>query len=233
MKLLSVFLLHLRNVSLYRALFVDSFMTSSLELCHFHFTSLFDYDDEISLHQRVAHLTNSQPFFSTHISTDAESDPNRAPPCDPAVCVLPDCFCSEDGTQIPGDLPAKDVPQMITITFDDAINNNNIELYREMFNGKRKNPNGCDIKATVSFAIFKAPSLVLLVLVIKKFLLHTRNLIQLNLSLFHLPLCSTSSRTNTPIIQPYKRLIVADTRSPFIQLRKSRADLFFVNAVQK
>lgn len=37
---------------------------------------------------------------------------------------------------------------MITITFDDAINNNNIDLYKEIFNGKRKNPNGCDIKAT-------------------------------------------------------------------------------------
>lgn len=83
------------------------------------------------------------------ISIDAETDPNRAPPCDPSVCVLPDCFCSDDGTTIPGDLPSKDVPQMITITFDDAINNNNIDLYREMFNGKRKNPNGCDIKATV------------------------------------------------------------------------------------
>lgn len=78
---------------------------------------------------------------------DIENDPNRAPPCDPTVCVLPDCFCSEDGTAIPGDLPAKDVPMMITITFDDAINNNNIELYKEMFKG-RKNPNGCDIKAT-------------------------------------------------------------------------------------
>ncbi|ETN67708.1 hypothetical protein AND_000413 [Anopheles darlingi] len=80
--------------------------------------------------------------------SDIESDPNRAPPCDPSVCVLPDCFCSEDGTTIPGDLPAKDVPMMITITFDDAINNNNIDLYKEIFNGKRKNPNGCDIKAT-------------------------------------------------------------------------------------
>ena len=77
-----------------------------------------------------------------------DNDPNRAPPCDPSVCVLPDCFCSEDGTTIPGDLPPKDVPQMITITFDDAINNNNIGLYKEIFNGKRKNPNGCDIKAT-------------------------------------------------------------------------------------
>lgn len=88
-------------------------------------------------------------FFSLLLLlTDIESDPNRAPPCDPAVCVLPDCFCSEDGTTIPGDLPAKDVPMMITITFDDAINNNNIDLYKEIFNGKRKNPNGCDIKAT-------------------------------------------------------------------------------------
>lgn len=50
---------------------------------------------------------------------------------------------------ISADIPAKDVPQMITITFDDAINNNNIDLYKEMFNGKRKNPNGCNIKATV------------------------------------------------------------------------------------
>lgn len=79
---------------------------------------------------------------------DMDNDPNRAPPCDPSVCVLPDCFCSEDGTAIPGDLPFQEVPQMITITFDDAINNNNIGLYKEIFNGKRKNPNGCDIKAT-------------------------------------------------------------------------------------
>ena len=88
-------------------------------------------------------------------ATDIETDPNRAPPCDPSVCVLPDCFCSEDGTTTPGDIPPKDVPQMITITFDDAINNNNIDLYKEMFNGKRKNPNGCNIKATVKFKLLR------------------------------------------------------------------------------
>merc|ERR1712001_633193 len=32
--------------------------------------------------------------------------------------------------------------------FDDAINNNNIDLYREIFNKQRKNPNGCDVKAS-------------------------------------------------------------------------------------
>lgn len=87
--------------------------------------------------------------MAKYLFLDAETDPNRAPHCDPAVCVLPDCFCSEDGTKLPGDLPPKNVPMMITITFDDAINNNNINLYKDIFNGKRKNPNGCNIKATV------------------------------------------------------------------------------------
>merc|ERR1739844_751276 len=56
---------------------------------------------------------------------DIDSDPNRAPPCDTTICKLPDCFCSEDGTQVPGKLcpvgPAgsdcNNVPQMITVTF--------------------------------------------------------------------------------------------------------------------
>jgi hypothetical protein len=29
-------------------------------------------------------------------------DPNRADVCDPAECLLPECFCSADGTQAPG-----------------------------------------------------------------------------------------------------------------------------------
>jgi len=83
---------------------------------------------------------------------DGNSDPNRAPACDKNICVLPDCLCSEDGTEVPGGLcPGKrncyDVPQMVTITFDDAINNNNIDLYDEIFTN-RFNPNNCTIKGT-------------------------------------------------------------------------------------
>ncbi|KAL4704046.1 hypothetical protein ACJJTC_001968 [Scirpophaga incertulas] len=44
-------------------------------------------------------------------------DPNRAPDCDPKQCTLPDCFCSADGTRIPGGIEPNQVPQMITITF--------------------------------------------------------------------------------------------------------------------
>merc|ERR1712198_602075 len=90
---------------------------------------------------------------SNENACDIDTDPNRAPACDKDICQLPDCFCSEDGTEVPGDLcPANDkcdrVPQMVTITFDDAINNNNIDLYGEIFNKQRRNSNGCDIKAT-------------------------------------------------------------------------------------
>jgi len=84
---------------------------------------------------------------------DQENDPNRAPECDPTICTLPDCFCSNDGTKVPGGLcpgdgPCDRVPQMVTISFDSAVNNNNIDLYAEIYNQQRKNPNGCDIKGT-------------------------------------------------------------------------------------
>lgn len=80
-----------------------------------------------------------------------EKDPNRAPACDQSQCVLPDCFCSPDGTQIPGKLEPNQVPQMIMITFDDAINNNNIDIYEKIFKEGRNNPNGCAIKVCKLF----------------------------------------------------------------------------------
>ncbi|CAH1116024.1 unnamed protein product, partial [Phaedon cochleariae] len=76
-------------------------------------------------------------------------DPNGASPCDPKTCVLPDCFCSSDGTEVPGYLPPSMVPQMILLTFDDAINDENWDLYsRVLFPKIYQNPNRCPIKAT-------------------------------------------------------------------------------------
>jgi len=77
-----------------------------------------------------------------------DQDPNRAADCDTSVCQLPDCFCSPDGTRIPGEINPDQVPQMITITFNGAINSDNIDLYQEIFNGESVNPNGCTIKGT-------------------------------------------------------------------------------------
>jgi len=45
-------------------------------------------------------------------------------------------------------MPRDQVPQMIVITFDDAINNNNYNELDLFLSGKLKNPNGCDIKST-------------------------------------------------------------------------------------
>jgi len=75
-------------------------------------------------------------------------DPNGSDKCDVEQCFLPDCFCSVTSKEVPGNLPEVDVPQMITISFDDAVNNKNFDVYKRIFNGERINPNGCEIKAT-------------------------------------------------------------------------------------
>ena len=40
------------------------------------------------------------------------------------------------------------VPQMITLTFNGAVNIDNIPIYQEIFRDDFINPNGCSIKGT-------------------------------------------------------------------------------------
>jgi len=81
-----------------------------------------------------------------------EEDPNKAAVCDPSVCLLPDCFCSADGTNAPGveggKLEISNIPMMITLTFNGAVNVDNVVLYDRLFHDERLNPNGCTAKAT-------------------------------------------------------------------------------------
>ncbi|XP_017461566.1 PREDICTED: uncharacterized protein LOC108354898 [Rhagoletis zephyria] len=80
---------------------------------------------------------------------DMNNDPNAADSCDTRNCQLPDCFCSKDGTQIPGRLSPGTVPQMILLTFDDAVNFENFDLFTNvLFKANRRNPNGCPIRGT-------------------------------------------------------------------------------------
>lgn len=74
-------------------------------------------------------------------------DPATTTECDPATCVLPDCFCSADGTLIPGNVQPADTPQMILLSFDGAVNSLNYDHYMGLLRN-RTNPNGCPIKAT-------------------------------------------------------------------------------------
>lgn len=59
---------------------------------------------------------------------------------------MPDCRCG--GSDIPSGLPAKEIPQLVMLTFDDGVNDLNWELYEELLNSGKKNPNGCGPKAT-------------------------------------------------------------------------------------
>ncbi|TRY78381.1 hypothetical protein TCAL_13801 [Tigriopus californicus] len=85
---------------------------------------------------------------SDEVACTIDEDPNAAPKCDRSQCVLPDCFCSADGTQVPGDLEVGQVPQMVTLTFNGAVNSDNIPIFQEIFKEDFINPNGCSIKGT-------------------------------------------------------------------------------------
>merc|ERR1712002_249786 len=80
-------------------------------------------------------------------------DPNfNVPECDRQKCVLPNCYCSVDGTLAPGveelGLDIKEVPQMIMISFNGAVTGENMVIYERLFSASRVNPNGCTAKGS-------------------------------------------------------------------------------------
>lgn len=76
--------------------------------------------------------------------------------CNKQTCQLPNCFCSDEGTTIPGSLPVSQVPQFILLSFSGAVNELVFDPYKKIlgYSGKysttqsRNNPNGCGIKST-------------------------------------------------------------------------------------
>ncbi|XP_022911775.2 chitin deacetylase 7-like [Onthophagus taurus] len=65
--------------------------------------------------------------------------------CKAESCVLPNCRCLS--TEIPNGLDVNSIPQLVLLTFDDAVNTVNFKYYEEAF-FNRKNPDGCSIGAT-------------------------------------------------------------------------------------
>ncbi|KAL8583902.1 hypothetical protein ACOMHN_009655 [Nucella lapillus] len=68
--------------------------------------------------------------------------------CTSSSCQLPHCHCPGHG--IPGGLKPEETPQMVLVTFDDAVNWHNWDMYLRLFppQGTRRNPNGCPHGAT-------------------------------------------------------------------------------------
>lgn len=65
--------------------------------------------------------------------------------CDPNVCQPPNCRCMSIDT--PGGLSKEETPQLVFLTFEDAINVVNYNNYTSILRG-RSNPNGCPISMT-------------------------------------------------------------------------------------
>ncbi|XP_065574085.1 uncharacterized protein LOC136036058 isoform X2 [Artemia franciscana] len=82
--------------------------------------------------------------FSSQFETPEPDTPAKK--CKPDVCRLPDCYCGGKG--VPANLPLEETPQIILLTFDDAVNDMNIGHFKDFFEKDRENPNGCPIQAT-------------------------------------------------------------------------------------
>ena len=56
--------------------------------------------------------------------------------------------CDNCCNWIAGGLAPQEIPQLVLLTFDDSVNDLNKELYQDLFERGRTNPNGCPIAAT-------------------------------------------------------------------------------------
>ncbi|XP_017126093.2 mucin-5AC isoform X1 [Drosophila elegans] len=99
-------------------------------------------------------VSKAQEFVDIYRYPPSRPDPiypqptpdKTAAKCRKDVCQLPDCYCG--GKEIPGDLPVENIPQIVLLTFDDSVNDLNKQLYTDLFEKGRVNPNGCPITAT-------------------------------------------------------------------------------------
>jgi hypothetical protein len=67
-------------------------------------------------------------------TTSAQTAASNAAACDPNTCKLPSCNCPSKSP--PGGLLPQDVPQFVTITFDDSIQPELLATARDLLNVK-------------------------------------------------------------------------------------------------
>lgn len=97
-------------------------------------------------------MSDEEEIKQDEATQDAQ---DSLPTCD-SKCQLPDCFCSADGTAIPGNLQPNQVPQMVLLSFSGAVNELVFDHYKKILGYSNKfgssqsrlNPNGCGIRAT-------------------------------------------------------------------------------------
>ena len=77
--------------------------------------------------------------------------------CNRENCVLPRCSCAS--RHPPPGMPRDDMPQIVTLSFDDQITDQNMEYYRLLFTKERLNQNGCPIQVhKTETQVYKYPA---------------------------------------------------------------------------
>jgi hypothetical protein len=66
--------------------------------------------------------------------------------CDAQKCAAPHCRCSQQSLDF-DKTPIDKIPQLVMLTFDDAVTSLNAPFFEEAING-RTNPDGCPVAAT-------------------------------------------------------------------------------------
>lgn len=102
-----------------------------------------------SSNQMIASGSSKVSLAVSSLDRNPSMYPTFAKPadtCERQKCKLPDCWCG--GAEIPGGIPVGETPQVIMLTFDDAVTNQNYHLYTSIFNENRRNPNNCPIRGT-------------------------------------------------------------------------------------
>ena len=93
-------------------------------------------------------VTSGCGFLSILLSTGLYLSPLcQAQGCTPEACRLPDCTCPS--TDPPGNFSRSELPQIVTISFDDSVTAPKAQAYRRLFTADRRNPNGCPIQVHV------------------------------------------------------------------------------------
>ncbi|KAL8602233.1 hypothetical protein ACOMHN_022746 [Nucella lapillus] len=88
-------------------------------------------------------MTSSTSLFCLLALMSAYGRAMPSKQCEQGVsCQMPDCFCP---TLDHPSLVPQDIPQMVYFGFDDALTGEVDKFYQQLFNSKRRNPNGCPI----------------------------------------------------------------------------------------
>lgn len=68
----------------------------------------------------------------------AATNQDKLTVCNKQTCQLPNCFCTDEGTTIPGGIPAPQTPQFVLLSFSGAVNELVFETYKKIlgYSGK-------------------------------------------------------------------------------------------------